>query len=183
MREIFQKRRHHGEFHQLLQEMRLCDSESHFRYLRMTKATFDLLLSLVGPLLHRRKYSSCLRAEITPAERLALTLRYLATGNSQVSLSFNFRIGRSTVSNILNETCSAIWQVLGREYVKAPTTEDNWRGISAQFGQIWNFPNCVGAIDGKHVVIQAPARAGSITKAPIQLCFLLSVMLTTDSLW
>ena len=55
VREIFQKRRHHGDFHQLLQEMRLCDSESHFRYLRMTKATFDLLLSLVGPLLHRRR--------------------------------------------------------------------------------------------------------------------------------
>lgn len=141
--------------------MRLCDAENHFRYLRMTKATFDLLLSLVGPVLRRRGYCSCLRPEITPAERLALTLRYLATGNSQVSLSFNFRIGRSTVSNILHGTCSAIWQVLGREYVKAPSTQDDWRGISAQFGQIWNFLNCVGAIDGKHLVIQAPARAGS----------------------
>ena len=118
-------------------------------------------MSRVGPVLCRRTYCSRLRPEITPAERLALTLRYLATGNSQVSLSFNFRIGRSTVCNIPHETCSAIWQVLCNEFVKAPSTEDEWRGISAQFGQIWNFPNCIGAIDGKHVVIQAPARAGS----------------------
>ena len=32
----------------------------------------------------RREYRSSIRAAITPAERLALTLRYLATGNSQV---------------------------------------------------------------------------------------------------
>jgi hypothetical protein len=87
---------------QLLQEMRLCDPESHFRYLRMTKNTFELLLSLVGPLLRRLKHRSSIRAEIAPAERLALTLRYLATGKFQVSLSFNFR---STVCNVLHETC------------------------------------------------------------------------------
>ena len=103
VREIFQRRKVHGKFHQLLQEMRLCDAESHFRHLRMTNATFDLLLSRVGPVLRRRTYCSRLRPEIAPAERLALTLRYLATGNSQVSLSFNFRIGRSTVCNILHQ--------------------------------------------------------------------------------
>lgn len=32
-----------------------------------------------------RGYNSSLRAEISAAEKLALTLRYLATGNSQVS--------------------------------------------------------------------------------------------------
>ena len=37
-----------GEFHNLLLEMRLTDSESHFQYLRMTKERFDSLLSKVG---------------------------------------------------------------------------------------------------------------------------------------
>ena len=45
---------------------------------------------------------------MTPAERLALAIRYLATGNSQISLSFNFRLGKSTVCHILRETCEAL---------------------------------------------------------------------------
>ena len=162
VRPILQKRRSQGEFYNLLQEMRLNDPDSHFRYLRMSKSTFDHLLAKVGPFLSRRPYMSDRRPNISPGERLALTIRYLATGNSQTSLSFNFRIGRSTVSNIVKETCSAIWDVLVKDYVKAPSTAEDWRGIGFQFAQLWNFPNCIGAIDGKHIVIQAPAGGGSM---------------------
>ena len=44
---IFTRRRQQGEYHNLLQEMRLSDPESHFRYLRMSKERFDSLLSKV----------------------------------------------------------------------------------------------------------------------------------------
>ena len=39
----------------------------------------------VGPLLIKRHYSNVLRPPISPAEKLTLTIRYLATGVSQVS--------------------------------------------------------------------------------------------------
>jgi hypothetical protein len=39
--------------------------------------------------------------------------------------------------------------------------KQDWRGISREFEKVWNFPNCIGAIDGKHIVIQAPALSGS----------------------
>ena len=45
----------------------------------------------VGKLNHRGFYS-VFKADITAAERLALTLRYLATGNSQVSTKFRFEL-------------------------------------------------------------------------------------------
>ena len=116
VRPIFQRRRHLGKFHTLVQEMRVDDPTSHFSYFRMSKGTFDMLLGKVSfvtciclcpfcnvvvlPLQHSRgyctnrfqvshhlasrSYFSSVRAEITAAERLALTLRFLASGNSQV---------------------------------------------------------------------------------------------------
>ena len=41
------------------------------------------------------------------------------------------------------------------------TLEEDWRKISRNFELNWNFPHCLGAIDGKHVVIQAPPRSDS----------------------
>ena len=42
-----------------------------------------------------------------------------------------------------------------------PTTPEEWLSISKQFETIWNFPNCVGAMDGKHIILQSPRCSGS----------------------
>ena len=159
VRSIFSARRQQSQYYHLLQEMRLHDEESHFRYTRMSRRSFDDLLHKVEPHLARRRYTSSARPSISSAERLALTLRYLATGDSQTSISFNFRVGRSTVCNIVYETC---WKVLHIDYVQFPSTTQDWIGISKQFWRKWNFPNCLGAIDGKHILIQAPSNSGSL---------------------
>ena len=43
-------------------------------------------------------------------------------------------------------------------YLKAPETTSEWKKVACDFERKWNFPNCLGSIDGKHVVMQAPAR-------------------------
>ena len=43
VRPTLYKRHQQGDYHNLLQEMRLCDPDSHFKYLRMSKETFDTL--------------------------------------------------------------------------------------------------------------------------------------------
>lgn len=103
-----------------------------------------------------------MRKAITPEERLALTLRFLATGNSQQSLSFSFRIGKATVSRIMAETCDTIYEVLKDAYLSVPKTKDDWLKISQDFEEKWNMPHTVGCIDGKHIRIECPKLTGTI---------------------
>ena len=125
----------------------------------MSPARFDNLLSRVGPIISKKV--TRLREPISAGERLAATLRFLVTGDSMQTISFSFRLGHSTVSYIIESTCDALWEVLSPEFVNVPKTSEEWKKISEGFEAVWNFPHCVGAIDGKHVVMQAPSNAGS----------------------
>lgn len=86
--------------------------------------------------------------------------RYLATGASFRAMSFVFMRGETTIGKIVDETCDAIWEVLQPLYMKKPTTND-WLRISREFLEIWNLPNCLGAIDGKHIRIKKPSNTAS----------------------
>jgi hypothetical protein len=39
--------------------------------------------------------------------------------------------------------------------------EKDWKRYAQEFRDIWNFPNCIAAVDGKHFRIQAPPNSGS----------------------
>ncbi|KAK4879944.1 hypothetical protein RN001_008090 [Aquatica leii] len=86
-------------------------------------------------------------------EKYVFCVAYLATGNSFRSIGFSFRIGFNTVQNIVQEVCEAIWEILSPIVMPNPT-EQFWKKVSQRFEHIWNFPNCSGAIDGKHINIR-----------------------------
>ena len=102
-----------------------------------------------------------MRKAISADERLTLTLRYLASGEMQESLSFLYRISRTSVSDIIFEVCIAIWDILQEKYLPSPNSEQEWQHISVQFEEQWNLPHCIGAIDGKHIAIDCPRGSGS----------------------
>lgn len=81
-----------------------------------------------------------------------ITCRYLATGDNMTSLAYAFRIGHSTVSIIISETCQSIWDALKSEMFVP--SEENWKKVEKEFNDRWNFPHCIGAIDGKQVIIK-----------------------------
>jgi len=39
---------------------------------------------------------------------------------------------------------------------QVPKTEQEWLAVAKQYQALWNFPHSVGAMDGKHVVLQCP---------------------------
>lgn len=74
--------------------------------------------------------------------------RYLSSGNSFRSLHFEYLLGDRTVSNIVRATCQVIWECLQPVY------------LPKEFYDRTHFPNCIGAIDGKHIRMYKPNNSG-----------------------
>ena len=125
----------------------------------MSPERFEHLLSLVGPFVTKKKCKS--REVISPQERLVLTLRFLATGDSQQSHAFNFRVGRATACHIIHETCSGIWKALHKTYLRTPKNVEEWKVLAYEFEKEWNFPHCLGALDRKQISMECPKGGGS----------------------
>ncbi|KAK7133540.1 hypothetical protein R3I94_015428 [Phoxinus phoxinus] len=128
--------------------------------LRMTEEEFELLLGSVGALI--TKQHTKMRRAISPRDRLSVTLRYLSSGETFSSLSLQYKIGASTISQIVMETCAALHQVMKQDYLKTPSTEAEWWKIAQDFESKWQFPHCLGALGGKRIYLQPPAKSVSL---------------------
>lgn len=75
-------------------------------------------------------------------------------------IAWNYHVGKATVHVVVKEVCTALWNVLLPITLPQPTT-GRWERIANEFSERWNMPNCIGAVDGKHITIQAPGKSGS----------------------
>lgn len=96
--------------------MRSEDSDYFNRFFRMRHDLFDQLVELVTPYIQRQNTN--MRQCISPKERLSLTLRFLATGESYRSLEYSTRIPACTISRIIPETCRVLYEVLRNDYLR-----------------------------------------------------------------
>ncbi|GBN62787.1 hypothetical protein AVEN_116646-1 [Araneus ventricosus] len=80
------RRKQKGCYENLIKELALEDAEGYRRWLPMDTATFQLLLKMVT--LYISGKDTNMREAITPGEKLAVTLRYPASGETQSSLAY-----------------------------------------------------------------------------------------------
>ena len=126
---------------------------------RMDISLFDELLEKVKP--HLTKKDTNMRDSISAHDKLCVTLRFLASGQSYTQLRYAFRISTSAISEFVPEVCKAIYNVLEEDYMSLPTSQAQWLQLANEFEAKWQFPHTVGAIDGKHIAVKAPPNSGS----------------------
>ena len=166
-----------GAYYTSMVEFEQFDLKRYVNFMRMSPPLFRVLLEKCRPYLEKQKTN--FREPLPPGLRLAVTLRFLATGISYVSLMYLFRVGTNTISNFIPYTCEVIFHVL-RDYIRLPASEDEWTAVADQFQKRWNFPNCLGAIDGKHCRITAPPMSGSLFYN-YKKCFSIVLMAVVDA--
>jgi len=64
------------------------------------------------------------------------------------------------VYKVIREVCEAIWKALQPAVLPQPD-RFIWKQSAEGFFNKWQFPNCIGALDGKHIRIKAPSNSGS----------------------
>lgn len=125
----------------------------------MDKATFDMLYVRLEKHL-RFKLNTRPNDRIPEKLRLAIVLEFLASGTLARHMSSIYRISKASFGHILDQVCDAIICEFKDEFMTF--SNENWLKVANEFNYRWNLPNCVGAIDGKHVAIVCPRNSGSL---------------------
>ena len=127
-------------------------SDMFYDILRMRRTTFDRLVNNLRPFI-QGQYTHW-REPIAVEKRVVVTLFKLMHGVSIPLVADKATIGKSTVHQILRQVCSAISTNFAH-HIAWPAGRRLARVTSAFQTKQW-FLNCIGAIDGSHVYIQAP---------------------------
>ena len=153
-----QRRQIFGQYDALLQELNREDPGEYKNYLRIQPDLFQEMVERLSPYITKFDFAG--RA-LEPALKIAITLRYMATGNTYRSLQYEFRVARNTICLFVPEVANAIIQEYSHQYLNCPQTPEEWEKVAEDFATMWNFQNTIGAVDGKHVAIKCPANSGS----------------------
>ncbi|XP_034039667.1 putative nuclease HARBI1 [Thalassophryne amazonica] len=143
-----------------MKELHAEDVSAFTNFMRLEPPAFLELLTRIAQRI--TKQDTNYRKALEPGLKLAITLRFLATGNSYKSLQYGFRVAHNTISVFVPQVCQAIIEELSDEVLMCPDTAEGWKQVAHHFYNRWNFPHCVGAIDGKHVAIKKPGKSGSV---------------------
>lgn len=135
------------------------DEDDAFKYFfRASKTTFSYICSLVREDLISRPPSGLINIEgrlLSVEKQVAIALRRLASGDSQVSVGAAFGVGQSTVSQVTWRFIEAL-EERAKHHLRWPDS-DRIEEIKSKFEGVYGLPNCCGAIDTTHIIMTLPA--------------------------
>ncbi|KAL7731492.1 hypothetical protein ACLKA6_012391 [Drosophila palustris] len=123
-----------------------------FDNFHMTTANFNHLFSLVEPFLIPNRN---LRPDAIPLKaKLATVIEMLASGLFQQDVAASYGISKQHMGKTVDLVCDAICSALSGVFPR--WTKQNMLKWAEEFETQCDLPNCIGAIDGKHVPIKDP---------------------------
>lgn len=116
VRPFWERGAENPHFTTLVKDLR-AEGDDFFRnFAHVPEKHYQLLCEKVRPIIGKR--NTPMRVAISVEERVALTLKYLATGDSCNTLSQVFRISKPSIVEIIPEVCSAFYEALLPEYLQ-----------------------------------------------------------------
>ncbi len=109
-------------------EQRIEDPASFQNFVWCEPAMFQEMVYSLTPLIC--KLDTNYRKVLDPGLKVAITLHYMATGDSSKSLQYGFRVAYNTICVLIAEVSSAIVDTFQEEVIITPTNTDDWMVIT-----------------------------------------------------
>lgn len=122
---------------------------------RVSKEGFSFILNEIKDEFPVSRNKNC----VTPVQKLAATLRFLAEGSYQRGVGQDLFVGvaQQTVSKILSETLDILEKKLCKTWISFNFSEDEKNEIKRYFYDKAGIPGVVGCVDGTHIRIIKPS--------------------------
>ncbi|XP_067644473.1 uncharacterized protein [Eurosta solidaginis] len=144
----------------LRQEIQLRSNEIyHFNcFFDITEKQFRFLVSNLSPVIssyepHRKKKS------FSAEERIAITLKYLATGEVHSCRNYCFRASKPVILKMIANICLNIYELLKDLFVSLPKTDEQWQNVANEFQRKHCMPNCAGHLAMQEIKFHSTSRA------------------------
>ncbi|XP_005181795.1 uncharacterized protein LOC101888354 [Musca domestica] len=123
-------------------------------FFSITEKQFRHLVNILEPLVmvlepHRRK------KPFSAEERIAITLKYLATGEVNSCRNYCFRASKPVIIKMIADICEKIYELLKDEYVSLPKTDEEWINVIGGMQKSQQISNCLGHLIMRQVVFHA----------------------------
>lgn len=124
--------------------------------LKISRKTFDYICSLVKEDMMSRHITGLSGKPLSLNDQVAVALRRLGSGDSLVSIGDSFGLNQSTVAQITWRFVQAM-EVKGLKHLQWPSTNAEMENVKSNFERIRGLPNCCGAIDITHIIMNLPS--------------------------
>ncbi|XP_037930468.1 protein ALP1-like [Teleopsis dalmanni] len=136
------------------------DMSSLESYLLMDENIFNELYSYVEN--NIQKQDTHLRKSIPGKALLAASIRFLVTGENFRELGEKLTLSQSYLKENFLSVCNAIYMKMKGRYLKFPNSKEKWIEVANDFEDMCQFPNCLGALEAKHIAFTPSKEKSSL---------------------